>query len=137
MKKAVDSQCQAFQQAIEVLGRPWTALILNVLQARPLRFSELSAAAQGPGDKVLSARLKDLEGSGLVVRQVHPGPPVRVTYELTERGQGFHDVATAIERWGRCLTVPAPARRPKAGTAPDANASEGGRHARRPAAGRR
>ena len=113
MKKAVDSQCRAFQQAIEVLGRPWNALILNVLQARPLRFSELSAAAQGPGDKVLSARLKDLEGNGLVVRQVDAGPPVRVTYQLTERGQGFHDVATAIERWGRCLTTPAAARRPK------------------------
>jgi DNA-binding HxlR family transcriptional regulator len=110
VKKAVDSQCQAFQQAIEVLGRPWTALILNVLQARPLRFSELSAAARGPGDKVLSARLKDLEGNGLVVRQVHAGPPVRVTYQLTEQGQAFHDVAAAIERWGRCLTVPPPAK---------------------------
>jgi DNA-binding HxlR family transcriptional regulator len=120
VKKAVDSQCQAFQQAIEVLGRPWTALILNVLQARPLRFSELSTAARGPGDKVLSARLKDLEANGLVVRQVHPGPPVRVTYELTERGQGFQDVAAAIERWGRCLTVATPERRAKRRTRPAA-----------------
>ena len=137
MKKGVDSQCQAFQQAIEVLGRPWTALILNVLQARPLRFSEISAAAQGPGDKVLSARLKDLESNGLVVRQVHPGPPVRVTYELTERGHGFHDVASAIERWGRCLTAPAPAHQPKprAATAPEAGGS--GRVGRRPAGVRR
>jgi DNA-binding HxlR family transcriptional regulator len=103
VKKVVDSQCRAFQQAIEVLGRPWNALILNVLQARPLRFSELSASAQGPGDKVLSARLKDLEADGLIERHVDPGPPVRVTYELTSRGRGFQDVAAAIERWGRCL----------------------------------
>lgn len=103
VKKVVDSQCRAFQGAIEVLGRPWNALILNVLQARPLRFSELSAAAQGPGDKVLSARLKDLEADGLIERHVDPGPPVRVTYELTSQGRGFHDVAAAIERWGRCL----------------------------------
>jgi len=101
--KGVDSQCRAFQAAVEVLGRPWNALILNVLQARPLRFSELSAAARGPGDKILSARLKELERSGLVVRTVEPGPPVRVTYALTGAGQGFADVATAIERWGRCL----------------------------------
>jgi DNA-binding HxlR family transcriptional regulator len=121
VKKAVDSQCQAFQQAIEVLGRPWTALILNVLQARPLRFSEISAAARGPGDKVLSARLKELESNGLVVRQVHPGPPVRVTYELTERGHGFHDVASAIERWGRCLTpsTPEPPGKPRFAAAPE------------------
>ena len=104
MKKVVDSQCRAFQLAVDVLGRPWNALILNVLQARALRFSELSAAARGPGDKVLSARLKELEGQGLVVRHVDPGPPVRVTYELTSRGRGFGDVARAIERWGRRLS---------------------------------
>jgi DNA-binding HxlR family transcriptional regulator len=103
LTKAVDSQCRAFQRAIEVLGRPWNALILNVLQARPLRFSELAAAARGPGDKVLSARLKELERCDLVLRQVDPGPPVRVTYQLTDEGRGFADVASAIERWGQCL----------------------------------
>jgi DNA-binding HxlR family transcriptional regulator len=103
VKPRVDSQCRAFQTAIEVLGRPWNCLILNVLQAGPLRFSELSAAAQGPGDKVLSARLKELESCGLLARQVEPGPPVRVSYSLTERGRGFGEVASAIERWGRCL----------------------------------
>jgi DNA-binding HxlR family transcriptional regulator len=103
VKPRVDSQCRAFQTAIEVLGRPWNCLILNVLQGGPLRFSELSAAAQGPGDKVLSARLKELEGYGLLVRQVDPGPPVRVSYALTERGRSFEEVAGAIERWGRCL----------------------------------
>ena len=74
-----------------------------MLQAGPLRYSQLSEAAQGPGDKVLSARLKELETHGLVDRQVAAGPPVRVTYELTDRGRGFGDVAIAIERWGRCL----------------------------------
>lgn len=103
MKKSVDSQCRAFQLAIEVLGRPWNCLILNVLQAGPLRFSELSAAAQGPGDKVLSARLKELESGGLLVREVDPGPPVRVSYALTNKGRGFGEVAGAIERWGRSL----------------------------------
>jgi DNA-binding HxlR family transcriptional regulator len=112
VRRAVDSQCQAFQLAIEVLGRPWNALILNVLQPGPLRFSELSAAARGPGDKVLSARLRELEECRLVVRHVDPGPPVRVTYALTPQGRGFGDVASAIERWGRCLraTDPPPRR---------------------------
>lgn len=118
--KPVDSQCRAFQCALDVLGRPWNALLLNVLQQGPLRFSELAAAAQGPGDKVLSARLKELESCGLLVRQVDPGPPVKVSYELTPQGRGFGEVANAIERWGRSLTRaekpvrprPAAARRP-------------------------
>lgn len=110
----VDSQCEAFQRAIEVLGRPWNALILNVLQERPLRFGELSAAAQGPGDKILSARLKELEAQGLLVRGVEPGPPVRVSYALTERGREFNSVAAAIEKWGRCLIAArGPARKRK------------------------
>ena len=91
MPKHVDSQCQTFQTAIQVLGRSWNALILNVLQGGPLRFSELSERAKGPGDKVLSARLKDLEVRGLLVRSVDAGPPVRVTYELTRSGRTFGD----------------------------------------------
>ncbi len=101
--KVVDSQCRAFKRAVDVLGRPWNALILNVLQTGPLRFSELAAAARGPADKVLSARLKDLDATGLVIRRVDPGPPVRVSYELTAQGREFNAVAAAIERWGRCL----------------------------------
>lgn len=103
MAKPVDSQCRAFQLAIDVLGRPWNALILNVLQLGPLRFREIGERARGPGDKILSARLKDLEARGLILRRVEPGPPVRVTYELTDRGRAFGHVAEAIERWGREL----------------------------------
>ena len=105
MKKPVDSQCKAFQLAIDILGRPWNGLILNVLLSGPLRFSELSERAQGPGDKVLSARLKDLEARGLIRRRVDEGPPVRVTYEVTQKGRAFGQVAEAIEKWGRELTT--------------------------------
>jgi DNA-binding HxlR family transcriptional regulator len=102
----VDCQCRAFQAAVDVLGRPWNAFLLTMLQAGPLRFSEIAARPNGPGDKVLAARLKTLEARGLVERRVDAGPPIKVTYELTTRGRGFRDVAAAIERWGRDLCVP-------------------------------
>ncbi len=105
MAKRVDSGCRSFQLAIQVLGRPWTALILNVLQTGPHRFSEIGERAQGVGDKVLSARLKDLESRGLVVRSVQVGPPVRVAYALTAKGRAFGQVAEAIERWGHELAL--------------------------------
>lgn len=114
----VDSHCRAFQTAIEVLGRPWTALILNVLLGGPLRFREIAARARGPGDKVLSARLKELEARGLARRHVEPGPPVRVRYELTEAGRAFEAVARAIERWGKALVAARPAARDRARRAP-------------------
>lgn len=97
---SVDSNCRAYQAAIEILARPWTAVILNVLQDGPHRFSEIGERAPGLGDKVLSARLKELEARGLIVRTVDPGPPVRVGYALTAHGSGFNEVAHAIHRWG-------------------------------------
>src|SRR5215467_2896546 len=101
--KYVDSHCATFQSALDVLGKPWCGLILNSLQGGPFRFTEIRERTRGPGDKILSARLKELEARGLVVRRVEPGPPVRVSYELTESGRSFNDVAQAIERWGRGL----------------------------------
>jgi DNA-binding HxlR family transcriptional regulator len=101
----VDTNCKSYQLAIEILARPWTAQILNLLQGGPLRFSEIGERIAGLGDKVLSARLKELEARELVIRSVEPGPPVRVTYALTARGCGFNDVAHAIEKWGQQLAT--------------------------------
>jgi DNA-binding HxlR family transcriptional regulator len=105
MGKRVDPHCRAFQNAVELLARPWTGLILGLLQGGPLRFSELEERTRGVGAKTLSARLKDLEARRIVARQVEPGPPVRVQYSLTAKGRAFEQVAAAIERWGRELVA--------------------------------
>lgn len=105
MGNACDPTCPAFQVAIEVLGRPWTGMLLGLLDDGPLRFSELEERASGVGAKTLSARLKDLERRGIVARRVEAGPPVRVHYALTSRGRAFGEVAQAIERWGRELVA--------------------------------
>ena len=105
MRKRIDPHCRAFQNAVDLLARPWTGLILSLLQNGPLRFSELEEGTRGVGAKTLSARLKDLEARRLVARHVHAGPPVRVQYALTAKGRAFEQVAAAIERWGRELVA--------------------------------
>lgn len=115
MKKSIDPNCRAFQTAIDVLARPWTGLLLGLLDGGPLRFGELEERAHGLGAKTLSARLKDLEARGLIDREVEAGPPVRVRYTLTARGRAFGQVAEAIQRWGGELidadpSPPPPAR---------------------------
>lgn len=93
--------CPKFQAAMEVLGRPWNGLIMAALQDHgALRYSELKSRLEAMGDRMLSARLKELEDRGLVVRQVSPGPPVRVAYELSDVGKGFREVEMALGRWG-------------------------------------
>lgn len=88
---------------MEVLAKPWTGLIVATLEAGALRFSEIGERIPAIGDRILSSRLKELEGEGVLVRRVHPGPPVRVEYELTEAGRAFEGVAQAIARWGEAL----------------------------------
>jgi len=49
---------------------------------------------------MLSQRLKELEGEGVVERQhVEPGPPVRVEYRLTRKGQALGRVVRGLGRW--------------------------------------
>ena len=86
-----------------MLSRPWTALFLGILQEWSLRFSEIRERGEGLGDKMLSARLKEIEARGLVVRRVEPGSSVRVGYALTPQGAAFNKVAEAIQTWGQEL----------------------------------
>jgi DNA-binding HxlR family transcriptional regulator len=105
MKKSVDTQCRAFQSAIELLSRPWNGLILGMLQHGPLRFSELEERSHGLGPKTLSSRLKVLEARGIVARRIESGPPVRVHYALSAKGRAFGKVAEAIHHWGSELVA--------------------------------
>ena len=105
MGKRIDPHCTAYQKAIDLLARPWTGLILSLLQDGPLRFSELEEGTRGVGAKTLSARLKELEAQRVVERHVQAGPPVRVQYALTRKGRAFEQVGAAIERWGRELVA--------------------------------
>jgi DNA-binding HxlR family transcriptional regulator len=88
---------------MEVLAKPWTGMLMVVLEDGPLRFSEISERLPAIADRMLAARLKELETRKLVAREVHGGPPVRVTYGLTEVGRGYRQVSEAIGRWGALI----------------------------------
>jgi DNA-binding HxlR family transcriptional regulator len=63
------------------------------------RFSELKDAIPGLSDRMLSARLDELQTEGLVERRVTPRTPVLVEYHLTEKGMALIDVIQAISDW--------------------------------------
>ncbi len=102
---------------MEVLAKPWNGLVMATLGAEgSLRFSEMKTRLDAMGDRMLSARLKELEGRGLVERRVSPGPPVRVDYALTDVGRGFRDVAEALGAWGSRFAPASGRARPAGGT---------------------
>jgi len=108
MRRVCEHLCPRFQLAMDVISRPWNGLIMASLEDGPVRFGELQGRIEHVGDRMLSARLKDLQVRGLVERRVIPGPPVRVEYELTVAGRGFQAVFEAIARWGQTLAVGEP-----------------------------
>jgi DNA-binding HxlR family transcriptional regulator len=95
--------CPHLHEAVELVGRRWTGAIIEVLRQspRPLRFSEISQAIPELSDRLCSERMKELERRGLVERTVHPGPPVRVTYALTEMGHALEPALTELKSWAQ------------------------------------
>ncbi len=61
----------------------------------------MSRGLSGISDSVLSERLGDLAAGGLITRMVYDGPPVSVTYQLTERGRALMPALDLIARWAR------------------------------------
>jgi DNA-binding HxlR family transcriptional regulator len=94
-------QCRPYQQAIELIGRRWTGVIILVLLDGPRRFNEIAERVEGASDRMLSERLKELEATGILERCVYPETPVRIEYRLTEKGKALAPVLDAIQRWGQ------------------------------------
>lgn len=84
-----------------MVGRRWTGAILSVLMDGPLRFSEIAQAVPELSDRLLSARMKELEARGIVERRVYPGPPLRVEYALSEMGVELGPALAELKDWGR------------------------------------
>jgi DNA-binding HxlR family transcriptional regulator len=92
--------CPKFEAAFRLLGKRWSGLIIQVMMSGPKRFKELSEAINGVSDRVLTERLKELEEAGILVRRVYPETPVRIEYELTEKGYDLRAVMQATQKWG-------------------------------------
>ena len=97
-----DEMCPRYQQAVEILSKRWTPLIVRTLLPRPRRFSDITSIVEGLSDRLLSERLKELEGRGIVDRRVYSETPVRIEDELTVKGRELEQVVEAIQRWADC-----------------------------------
>jgi DNA-binding HxlR family transcriptional regulator len=94
--------CPYYHEAVELIGRRWTGAIVAVLLGgEPLRFSQIAAAVPQLSDRLLSERMKELEARGLVEREVDKGPPVRVTYRLTDMGRALAPAVDELHSWAR------------------------------------
>jgi len=82
-----DDECRRAAAIVERVGRRWNSAILLAVARGASRFTEILARVDGLSDRMLAARLKELEQIGLIDRIVEPTTPVSVRYRLTVRGQ--------------------------------------------------
>jgi DNA-binding HxlR family transcriptional regulator len=96
----------ALARAFEFLGKRWNGVVLGNLREGPAGFRELSRGIGGISDSVLSDRLSDLAGAGLIARTVDEGPPLAVSYALTARGRALIPALEQISVWAQEHLVP-------------------------------
>lgn len=100
--------CARFHRAVELVGRRWTGAVIQLLLGGPKRYAELRGAVPDISDRMLAERLRELEAEGIVARLVIPETPVRVEYELTQKGRDLERALAEIGRWAERYIEPLP-----------------------------
>jgi DNA-binding HxlR family transcriptional regulator len=91
--------CQ-IEGVIELLGRRCGMLIFTIIgNFGKVRYSDLEKKLEGISPRTLSDRLKELEGAGLISREVFEEIPLRVEYSLTQTGVGLMGALAPVSEW--------------------------------------
>ncbi|MFI9004661.1 winged helix-turn-helix transcriptional regulator [Streptomyces sp. NPDC053541] len=100
-------------RVFELFGKRWTGLIVATLMPGPMHFADLKRAIPGISERMMSDRLTELAAAHLVLREVDPGPPLRVSYRLTDAGLALEPALRELGRWAE-THLPAPESCPQA-----------------------
>ncbi|MAK24146.1 MAG: hypothetical protein CL414_02850 [Acidimicrobiaceae bacterium] len=81
-------EVDAAVDAFSIFSSRWTIEILAALYiAGDRRFNEMRKLLRGISSRTLSDKLTRCTETGLVERVVEEGPPIKVTYRLTDHGR--------------------------------------------------
>jgi DNA-binding HxlR family transcriptional regulator len=104
-KRTYGDRC-GIARALDIVGDRWALLIIRELLLGPKRFTDLRAGLPGVSADILTARLRDLDASGVVRKEKLPPPAASQVYELTKRGRALETVILDLGRWGSVAPFP-------------------------------
>lgn len=84
---------------MEVVGERWALLVVREIALGATRFGDIVRGTGAPRDRV-AARLKTLEGAGVLTRVPYQDSPPRHEYRLTDSGRALIPVLDALLTWG-------------------------------------
>jgi DNA-binding HxlR family transcriptional regulator len=99
VSKRYDQYCP-IAHALGLIGERWALLVIRELMQGPKRYTDLAASLPGIGTNILAARLKDLEGCGIVEKRRLEPPAASQVYELTPYGRALKPVMRELALWG-------------------------------------
>ncbi len=93
------ADCRRVGDILARVGDKWTILLLMAIGDRRMRFGELHRAINGISQRMLTVTLRNLEHDGILIRTVYPTVPLRVEYELSDRGRSLKLALAPIGKW--------------------------------------
>lgn len=99
MTRDYEQRC-GLARGLDVLGERWTFLIVRELLFGPKRFTDLLEGLPGVPPSLLSARLKEMQTTGIVSKRVLPPPAASTVYDLAPAGKELEPILLALARWG-------------------------------------
>jgi len=93
-----DMAC-SIARTLDVIGEPWSPLILRDVWVGIRRFDEMQADL-GISRKVLTERLKWLVQAGVLAREPYSHRPARSQYVLTAKGTELVELLMVMAKWG-------------------------------------
>jgi DNA-binding HxlR family transcriptional regulator len=85
--------------ALSVVGDRYSLLVIREIAYGCRRFTDLLEMI-GCSRDVLAARLRRLEGIGIIERRRYSERPPRYDYRLTESGTELRPIVLALKEWG-------------------------------------
>lgn len=84
---------------MRLIGGKWKGSILYHLKDGPVRFNDLARQLGGATRKVITQRLRELEVTGLIQRNVLSDRPISVSYAITDFGRSALTVLETLKDW--------------------------------------
>lgn len=98
---AVDYHCPV-EATLDVIGGKWKVVILfHLTHDGTHRFAELRRKIPGISERMLTQQLRELEGDGIVHREVYAEVPPKVEYSPTEYGKTLRPITEVMCEWGK------------------------------------
>lgn len=101
-KKRVLDTCDEpcpIERGMRLIGGKWKGSILWHLKDGPVRFNDLARQLGGASRKMITQRLKEMEDSGLVHRELLSERPIAVNYSITKFGKTALSILEELKCW--------------------------------------